>query len=74
MRRRFERMYLETGVNLTPIKNLSIGINVNQDKAISASEKSGVTVTDFTIYNPQAAASGDTLDSVAYEAMITYKF
>lgn len=76
LRRRFERMYLETGVNINPIKNLSIGMNVNQDKAISAAPSSGVDVTNFNLYNTTASANGDdaTLDGVAYEAMITYKF
>lgn len=73
LRRRFERMYLETGVNIAPIKDLTIGMNVNQDKAISAAD-SAFSVSDFTIYNATAAAEGETLDSVGYEAVITYKF
>lgn len=71
LRRNVERMYLETGISMTPVKNLSISLDVNQDKAIYAAPASGVTVSDFNLYKPVANAS---FDSVSYEAIVSYNF
>lgn len=75
-RRNYERMYLETGIVVNPIKNLTLKFDAYQDKAISASPSSGVDVSDFNLYTPTVAKSGPgaTLDVMAYEAVITYKF
>lgn len=72
--RTLERMYLATGVSVSPIKNLSIDVNVNQDKAFSASKDSKTTVSNFALYNSTPAADGQTLDAVAYEAVLSYTY
>lgn len=83
-RRSRERAYLETGLKITPpIKGLSISLNINQEKEISA--KRGYTVTPFTLYRPNdgvlnsngdnIAANGEKiLDYVSYAALISYSF
>lgn len=78
LRRNYERMYLETGVTVTPqsVKGLSMTFMVDQDKAVYASPSSGIEVSGFSLYKPTEAASGPdaTLDAVAYEAVIAYSF
>lgn len=75
-RRNIERFYMETGVSITPVKNLSMTFMVDQDKAIYASPTSGVDVTNYSLYKPTESANGAdaTLDAVAYEAVIAYTF
>lgn len=76
LRRNYERIYMETGVTLTPIKNLTMTFMVDQDKAVYASPSSGVEVSGYSFYKPTEAAGGPdaTLDAVAYEAVIAYTF
>lgn len=75
LRRNYERFYMETGVTVTPIKNLAMTFMVDQDKAIYASPSSGVDVTGYSLYKPTAASNANsTLDAVAYEAIIAYTF
>lgn len=72
LRRNYERIYAETGVTITPIKNLSMTFMVDQDKAIYTSPSSGLAVTDYSFYNSTEPES--TIDAVAYEAVIAYTF
>jgi hypothetical protein len=78
LRRNYERIYLETGVTVTPqsVKGLSMTFMVDQDKAVYASPSSNIEVSGFSLYKPTEAASGPdaTLDAVAYEAVIAYSF
>lgn len=74
LRRNVERIYVETGVTLTPIKNLSMTFMVDQDKAVYASPTSGYEVSGYTFYKPTDATEGQTFDSVAYEAVLAYTF
>ncbi len=71
-----QRISLETGVTITPVKNLNVSFNINQDKAIYASPTSKAEVSSFTLYKPNEAASGPdaTFDSVAMEALVTYAY
>ncbi|MFZ3229237.1 MAG: hypothetical protein WA160_03445 [Pseudobdellovibrio sp.] len=73
-RRNYERIYLETGFTVTPIKNLAFGMDINQDKAITSSNDN-IDVTSFSLYRPNQAANADkTLDSVTYETYVSYSF
>ena len=83
LRRNAERMYLETGIAITPVKNLNISFNIDQDKGIYASPTSGYEVSNFSLYKPtEASAAGRTqeardnatLDSVSIEALVTYAY
>lgn len=73
-RQKYTRVYLETGVSLSLIKNLSIGLDVSQDKAIAVRGAEGERVSNFDIYNPTAATGGETFDAVAYEGVVSYSF
>jgi hypothetical protein len=76
LRRNYERIYMETGVTWTPIKNLSWTVMVDQDKAVYASPSSGIDVTGYSLYKPTESANGpdSTLDAVAYETVLAYSF
>lgn len=83
-RRSRERVYLETGLKISPpVKGLTISLNINHEKEIAA--KRGYTITPFTLYRPNdgflnqdgynIAANGEKIhDYVNYSAMISYSF
>jgi hypothetical protein len=75
-RNTYQRAYLATGVSLTPVKNLSIDLNVSQDKAVFVQSDMMESVTGFSLYQPTIAASGvgATFDAVGYEGVISYSF
>lgn len=80
-RRNYTRVYLETGVSITPSKSLSIGLDISQDKAVQSSNDK-VDVTNFSPYSSHISANAATesdrqdrtLDAVAYEGTISYTF
>lgn len=74
VRRNAERIYMETGVTLTPVKNLTMTFMVDQDKAVYASPSSGYEVSGYSLYKPTEATGGETFDAVSYEAVIAYVF
>jgi hypothetical protein len=72
LRLRRTRALLETGLDIAPMKGLTVNLNINQDKSIDSSVDE---VTDFNIYKPSVASTGQTtLDAVAYEANISFSF
>jgi hypothetical protein len=78
-RKRRERATLETGVDIAPMKGLSINLNVNQDKAISTNV-GGEAVSGFNLYKPNDGTNGafadgsNAFDYVSYEAVVAYSF
>lgn len=80
LRRKYERVYLETGVSINATKNLNISLDVSQDKAIY-SAMDDVPVSNFDVYAPnqnaalgKSSAADRTLDAVAYEMYVSYSF
>jgi len=79
LRYRRERLTLETGLDIAPIKGLTINLNVNQDKAIGTAVP-GEAVSGFNLYKPNDGNGGvlangsNAFDYVAYEAVVSYSF
>jgi len=72
LRKKFERLYLETGFNITASKTLSFSFDISQDKAIASSDPTA-KVSKFNLYSSNIEQDG-TLDAVAYEGYINYSF
>lgn len=72
----YQRSYLATGVSVVPVKNLTLDVNVSQDKAIFVTSDKDYDVTNYSLYNPNVSEKGQdrTFDFVAYEGSLTYSF
>lgn len=74
LRQRYQRLYLETGVTMTPAKGFSVTLAMEQDHAIAVRAGEADRVSTLDIYNPTQATDGATFDAVAYDMSLAYTF